>query len=56
MVFETKELPEDIKRITDYTGENNFVKEIGSKFKKYGTLTEKQVTAAINQIQKEEDR
>lgn len=56
VVVETKELPEDIKRITDYTGENNFVKEIGSKFKKYGTLTEKQVTAAINQIQKEEDR
>ena len=55
-VVETKELPENVKRIVDYTGENSFVKEIGSKFKKYGTLTEKQVTAAINQIQKEEDR
>jgi hypothetical protein len=53
---EVKELPEDIKRIVDYKGENNFVKEIVSKFQKYGTLTEKQVSAAINQIQKEEDK
>ena len=52
---EVKELPVDIKRIVDYKGENNFVKEIMSKFQKYGTLTEKQVSAAINQIQKEED-
>lgn len=53
---EVKELPEDIKRIVNYKGENNFVKEIMSKFQKYGTLTEKQVSAAINQIQKEEDK
>lgn len=53
---DVKELPEDIKRIVDYKGENNFVKEIMSKFQKYGTLTEKQVSAAINQIQKEEDK
>ena len=53
---EVKELPEDIKRIVDYKGENNFVKEIMSKFQKYGTLTEKQVSAAIKQIQKEEDK
>lgn len=53
---EVKELPEDIKRIVDYKGENNFVKEIISKFQKYGTLTEKQVSVAINQIQKEEDK
>jgi uncharacterized protein (DUF433 family) len=52
----SKELPEDVKRIVDYTGENSFVKEIGSKFKQYGTLSEKQVSAAINQIQKEEDK
>ena len=32
-VVETKELPEDIKRIVDYTGENSFVKEIGSNLK-----------------------
>lgn len=55
-VVESKELPEDVKRIMDYTGENSFVKEIASKFKKYATLSEKQVSAAINQIQKEEDK
>ena len=55
-VVESKELPEDVKRIVDYTGENSFVKEIASKFKKYATLSEKQVSAAINQIQKEEDK
>jgi hypothetical protein len=55
-VVESKELPEDVKRIVGYTGENSFVKEIASKFKKYATLSEKQVSAAINQIQKEEDK
>jgi len=55
-VVEFKELPENVKRIVDYTGENSFVKEIASKFKKYATLSEKQVSAAINQIQKEEDK
>jgi hypothetical protein len=49
-------LPEDIKRIVDYKGENPFVKEIASKFQKYGTLTSKQIGAAVNQIQKEEDK
>lgn len=55
-VVESKELPENVKRIVDYTGENSFVKEIASKFKKYATLSEKQISAAINQIQKEEDK
>jgi hypothetical protein len=55
-VVVSKELPKDVNRIVDYTGENSFVKEIGSKFKQYGTLSEKQVSAAINQIQKEEDK
>lgn len=47
------ELPEDIKKIVDYTGENAFVKEIAEKFKKYGTLTERQKSAAITSIDKE---
>ena len=55
-VVEIKELPENVKRIVNYAGENSFVKEISSKFKKYGTLTEKQISAAVNQIQKEEDK
>lgn len=47
------ELPEDIKKIVEYTGENSFVKEIVEKFKKYGTLTERQKSAAITSIDKE---
>jgi hypothetical protein len=52
----TEEMNEDMKRIVEYTGENKFVKDIASKFQKYGTLTEKQKSAALIQIQKEEDR
>lgn len=48
-------LPEDLKRIVDYKGENNFVKDIAIKFQKYGTLTSKQTEAALKQIQKEID-
>ena len=49
-------MTEDMKRIVDYKGENTFVKDIASKFQKYGTLTEKQKSAALAQIQKEEDK
>jgi len=52
----TEEMTEDMKRIVDYKGENNFVKNIASKFQTYGTLTEKQKSAALAQIQKEEDK
>lgn len=52
----TEELPEDLKRIVEYKGENSFVKEIANKFKTYGSLTEKQKQAAIKQIQKEDDK
>lgn len=55
-VVKTEEMTEDMKRIVEYTGENTFVKDIASKFQKYGTLTEKQKSAALSQIQKEEDR
>ena len=50
------ELTEDMKKIQAYTGENNFVKEIQSKLEKYGKLTEKQESAAIKQILKEETK
>jgi hypothetical protein len=52
----TEEMIEDMKRIVDYKGENTFVKDIASKFQKYGTLTEKQKSTALSQIQKEEDK
>ena len=50
------ELTEDMKKIQAYTGENSFVKEIQSKLEKYGKLSDKQVSAAMNQIQKEETK
>ena len=50
------ELTEDMKKIQAYTGENNFVKEIQSKLEKYGKLTDKQVSAAVSQIVKEENK
>lgn len=46
-------LPDDIKQIVNYDGDNSFVKDIMEKFKKYGTITEKQKSAALTQIQKE---
>jgi hypothetical protein len=49
-------LPEDLKRIVEYKGENPFVKDIAAKFKQYGSLTENQKGAALKQIQKEEDK
>jgi hypothetical protein len=55
-IVKTEEMTEDLKRIVDYTGENTFVKDIASKFQKYGTLTEKQKSVALAQIQKEEDK
>jgi len=55
-VIDVDNLPEDIKRIVEYKGDNTFVKDIATKFKQYGTLTSKQVSAAVAQIQKEEDK
>jgi hypothetical protein len=48
------ELTDDMKKIQAYEGNNSFVKEIQSKLGKYGKLTDKQVSAAITQIQKED--
>jgi len=50
------EMTEDMKRIQSYQGENSFVKEIQSKLEKYGKLSDKQVSAAIGQIQKEDTK
>jgi hypothetical protein len=50
------ELTEDMKKIQSYVGENSFVKEIQSKLEKYGKLSDKQVSAALGQIQKEENK
>ena len=50
------ELTEDMKKIQAYDGENSFVKEIQSKLEKYGKLSDKQVSAALGQIQKDENK
>ncbi len=50
------ELTDDMKKIQSYKGQNSFVNDIKSKLSTYGTLSEKQVSAAINQIQKEENK
>jgi hypothetical protein len=50
------EMTEDMKRIQSYKGENTFVKDIQAKLEKYGRLSDKQVSAAVSQIQKEEDK
>ena len=50
------ELTEDEKKIKSYTGQNSFVKDLQSKLEKYGKLSEKQVSVALNQIQKEIDK
>ena len=50
------ELTEDMKKIQAYEGTNSFVKEIQSKLEKYGKLSDKQVSAALGQIQKDENK
>ena len=53
--FNVDELPENMKVIATYDGHNNFVNEIKTKLTIYGVLTDKQVDAAMNQIQKERE-
>jgi len=50
-----EERPE-LKKIVEYNGESTFVKDISLKLQKWGTLTNKQINAALKQIEKEEDK
>ena len=50
------ELSDDMKKIQDYSGPSDFVNDIKSKLEKFGKLSDKQVSAALNQIQKEETK
>ncbi len=50
------EMTDDMKKIADYEGENSFVKELKSKLAQYGKLSDKQISAALSQIQKEADK
>lgn len=47
---------EEIKTILAYVGENSFVKDIAHQFKNFGTLTSRQIDAALRQIEREEDK
>jgi len=46
-------VPEDIKKILDYKGQNSFVMEIAAKFMTYGTMTDRQKSSALQAIEKE---
>lgn len=50
------ELTEDQKKIMAYEGQNSFVNEIKSKLKEFGKISQKQESAALAQIQKEETK
>jgi hypothetical protein len=50
------ELSDDMKKIQAYSGPSDFVNDIKSKLEKFGKLSDKQVSAALNQIQKEETK
>lgn len=53
---DVESLSDEMKAIAKYEGENSFVKEIKEKLMTYGTLTNNQINAALNQIQKEENK
>ena len=49
-------MSDDLKKIAKYDGPSEFVNDIKNKLMKYGTLSDKQVNASLNQIQKEIDK
>jgi hypothetical protein len=49
-------MSEDLKKIMNYDGPSEFVNDIKSKFTRYGTLSDKQISASLKQIQKEVDK
>jgi len=49
----TKDLPKETLPIANYEGDNSFVKELKSKLLKFRSLSEKQISAGLNQIRKE---
>ena len=50
------ELSDDMKKIQSYDGPSDFVNDIKFKLEKFGKLSDKQVSAALGQIQKEETK
>lgn len=50
------EMTDDMKKIASYEGENSFVIDLKGKLTQYGRLTDKQISAALKQIDKEENK
>jgi len=50
---DTASLPDNLKSIVEYKGENTFVLDIKAKFERWGTLSQAQIQAANKQITKE---
>jgi hypothetical protein len=55
-VVKVEDMSEDLQKIAKYEGTNVFMVDIKNKLMTYGTLTDSQVRAALNQIQKESDK
>jgi len=49
-------LPDNLKPIANYDGESTFVKDIKAKLLKYSTLSQRQVDAALNAIERENNK
>jgi hypothetical protein len=58
VVVEAKsvEMSDDMKKIAAYEGKNSFVNELKGKLAQYGKLSDKQISAALSQIEKEETK
>ena len=50
------EMTPEMKEISKYDGKSSFVIDLKSKLEKYGRLSEKQIQAGLNQIQKEKNQ
>jgi hypothetical protein len=54
--IDATQMSEHLKPIMEYEGPNAFVSDIKKKLIQYGTLTQKQVDAALNTIEKEKNK
>jgi hypothetical protein len=50
------EMSDEMKKIASYEGPNSFVIDLKNKLNQYGKLSEKQISAGLKQIDKEENK
>ena len=50
------EMTDEVKKIASYEGPNSFVIDLKNKLNQYGKLSEKQISAGLKQIDKEENK